>query len=156
MQSLSDSGILCVLLVDDDPAVRGMLQMYLQRNGMRVLAASSGEEALAIFSSEHLTIDILVSDVVMSGISGRELAFRVRELQPSLPILLMSGYEIHVPDSPDEIPCMQKPLKLKRLVEEITALTRTDSESAQGESTGSRSAPDLPQFQAGEMPHYRL
>ena len=156
MQSLSDPDSLCVLLVDDEAAVRGMLQKYLQRNGMRVLTASSGEEALAIFSSERLTIDILVTDVVMSGISGRELAFQIRELRPSLPILLMSGYENHAPDFPDEIPYMQKPLSLKRLFAVITGLTKANSETAQGESPGSGSAPDLPQFPAGEMPHCGL
>jgi len=131
MQAFSDqSGAGVILLVDDESAVRNLLKLYLERNGMQVCTASSGEEALQLFI-ENSDVKILLTDLVMPGISGRDLAFQIRQLQPSLPILLMSGYADQLSgDSEFDIPCMRKPLDLKGLLEKIVILTNTDSEFA--------------------------
>ncbi len=79
-----------VLLVDDEPAVRQVAARLLRQLGYAVVEADSGDAALAIFS--HRAVDALVTDVVLPGLSGPQLAARCRELQPGLPVLLMSGY----------------------------------------------------------------
>ncbi|HVY25106.1 MAG TPA: EAL domain-containing protein [Polyangiaceae bacterium] len=78
-----------VLLVDDDLAVLKMTCKRLQRRGHRVIACSSGEEALAVLARE--TFDAMVSDVRMPGMTGMDLLRAVRERDLDLPVLLMTG-----------------------------------------------------------------
>ena len=84
------SGTGTILVVEDDQGVREFLAVVLQRAGYRVLVAADGEQALTMI--EDGTINLMVSDVVMHGIGGKELAARVRRLRPDTAILLMSGY----------------------------------------------------------------
>jgi PAS domain S-box-containing protein len=81
-----------VLLVEDEDQVRAIVKQILEGQGYHVLAASNGEEALSI--SQDLTHDIklMITDVVMPQMSGRELAEHVLAFRPSLPVLFMSGY----------------------------------------------------------------
>jgi CheY-like chemotaxis protein len=81
-----------VLLVEDEPAVREMTQAALQRHGYTVLPAASGAEALEIARANHGAISVVLTDVVMPGMSGLQLVERLREDQPSLAALFMSGY----------------------------------------------------------------
>jgi CheY-like chemotaxis protein len=79
-----------VLLVEDQDEVRRFVESVLRQNGYRVLAASSGLEALEKCSRER--VDLLLTDVVMPKMSGSELASRIRDSYPSIKILFMSGY----------------------------------------------------------------
>ncbi len=79
-----------VLVVEDDRAVRLVVDRALRRAGFGVVAAADGGDALAAL--EDAAIDVLVSDVVMPGIDGVELLDRVRARRPHLPVVLMSGY----------------------------------------------------------------
>jgi len=81
-----------VLLVEDEPLVRGLLVRLLDREGYVVLEAASGDEALGVVAAHVAPIDLLVSDVVMPGLSGPDLAARIRERQRSLRVLFISGY----------------------------------------------------------------
>ncbi|MBI4870904.1 MAG: response regulator [Candidatus Riflebacteria bacterium] len=81
-----------VLLVEDDPQVRGMLCKLLTRLGYRVDSAPSGLEALARFESDTSTPDLVLSDVVMPGLTGVELLRRLRASGQTVPVVLMSGY----------------------------------------------------------------
>jgi CheY-like chemotaxis protein len=81
-----------VLLVEDEPLVRGLLVRLLDREGYVVLEAASGDEALAVVAAHEAPIDLLVSDVVMPGLSGPDLAALIRERQSSLRVLFISGY----------------------------------------------------------------
>jgi PAS domain S-box-containing protein len=85
-----------ILLVEDEPAVRRLTRSILDRAGYTVLEASGGEEALARVSAGSRGIDLLVTDVVMPGMGGPELARRARTVRPDLPILCMSGYSSDV------------------------------------------------------------
>jgi two-component system, cell cycle sensor histidine kinase and response regulator CckA len=81
-----------VLLVEDEGAVRRLAERALTRAGYTVLAASRGDEALQRVTTSSQPIDLLVSDVVMPGMSGRELADRLRARDPQLRVLFVSGY----------------------------------------------------------------
>jgi nitrogen-specific signal transduction histidine kinase/CheY-like chemotaxis protein len=81
-----------VLLAEDDRTVRTLAVRILRQSGYRVLEASSGEEALRLLEESTTGIDLLVTDVVMNGISGPELAKRVNQKLPGVKILYLSGY----------------------------------------------------------------
>jgi CheY-like chemotaxis protein len=87
-----NNGAVTVLLVEDEPTVRNVVRRILKREGFRVLTADSAERALAVSAEQSHAIDLLVTDVVMSGIGGPQLAERLRALRPSIRTLLMSGY----------------------------------------------------------------
>jgi two-component system, cell cycle sensor histidine kinase and response regulator CckA len=84
-----------VLLVEDEPDVRGILGRVLREQGYEVLEASHGMSALELAAQPATRIDLVVADVVMPGLGGRELAARLTELRPDLPILFTSGYTGH-------------------------------------------------------------
>ena len=80
-----------ILVVEDEAPVSTLVRRILERVGYRVLVAASGPEALGIAQREH--VDLLLTDMVMpGGMSGRELAMRLRLTRPGLPVVLMSGY----------------------------------------------------------------
>ena len=81
-----------LLLVEDEDAVRQLARTALERDGYRVLQAVSGEEALALIARERVRPDLVLTDVVMPGLDGRQLVARLREQLPGVPVLLMSGY----------------------------------------------------------------
>ncbi|MEP6706774.1 MAG: response regulator [Pyrinomonadaceae bacterium] len=81
-----------ILLVEDEDQVRAILKQILEGQGYQVLEASNGEEALSLSLDLERDIRLIITDVVMPQISGRELAERVLAIRPNLPVLFMSGY----------------------------------------------------------------
>ena len=81
-----------ILVVEDDPQVRAIARRALQEAGYAVYEAITGLAASSFISSHPGLIDVVVSDVVMPGVNGRELADQLRVTDPDLPILFMSGY----------------------------------------------------------------
>jgi PAS domain S-box-containing protein len=81
-----------VLLVEDEDAVRGLAERILRSAGYEVLAAAGSGEALLMFEKHASGIDLLLTDVVMPRVSGRELAERLTNLRSGLKVLFMSGY----------------------------------------------------------------
>jgi CheY-like chemotaxis protein len=86
-------GVETILLVEDEPAVRRVTARMLEAQGYRVLSTSSGEEALRVIEEAREPMQLLLTDVVLSGgMSGRVLADRVHALRPELKVLFASGY----------------------------------------------------------------
>lgn len=81
-----------VLVVEDESAVRELAARVLRKDGYSILTAGSGEEAIAVIESYDEDIDVLLTDVVMPGMNGRQLAARVAELKPRTRTIFMSGY----------------------------------------------------------------
>ena len=81
-----------ILLVEDEASVRKVAARMLQTSGYHVLAASNGSEAIRTCEEYRGEIHLLLTDVVMPGMSGRELEKRLREVRPELRVLFMSGY----------------------------------------------------------------
>jgi two-component system, cell cycle sensor histidine kinase and response regulator CckA len=84
-----------VLVAEDQPSVRSLVRRGLVRAGYRVLEAASGTAAIRLFEAENGAIDLLLTDVVMPQMGGRELAAELRARRPDLRVLFMSGYAEH-------------------------------------------------------------
>jgi PAS domain S-box-containing protein len=117
-----------VLLVEDEAPVRQMASRVLQEYGYRVIEAKDGQEALRLLERSDGRIRMLVTDVVMPEMDGRELARRAEALSPGLPVLYMSGY------TDDEIvrrglleagqPFLQKPFNPETLGGQVARMLR--------------------------------
>ncbi|HEU4760891.1 MAG TPA: response regulator [Gemmatimonadales bacterium] len=81
-----------VLLVEDEPMVRSLAARALRNFGYTIIEASDGRQALEVFQRQESDIALVVTDVAMPDMGGRELATRLNELAPELPVLFMSGY----------------------------------------------------------------
>jgi len=108
-----------ILVVEDETSMRRLVQQALQRAGYRVATARDGKEALEILEGCEFPIDLVLTDVVMPRMSGRELAARLRVARPGLEVLFMSGYAGHpISDSlflDPAISLLQKPFTLDQL-----------------------------------------
>jgi len=81
-----------VLLTEDENPVRALIRTILETNGYTVLEATCGEEALALYKEHTGPVDLIVTDVVMPRMSGRELAENLKTLRPDIKVLYLSGY----------------------------------------------------------------
>lgn len=132
--SESEHGQETILLVEDEPNVRLLTREYLQRQGYTVLEAASGAAAIEIVMAYARPIHVLLTDVIMPEMNGRQLANRISSLRPDIKVLYMSGYaEDVVGDKLDEeITLLQKPFNLvalKHKIKEVLASTRTQKAS---------------------------
>lgn len=91
-QDVLPQGTETVLLVEDEEMIRKAAREILEVNGYRVLEASSGKEALFFCQTHKERIDLMITDVVMPQIGGRELAEQLKPLRPGMKVLYMSGY----------------------------------------------------------------
>ena len=133
-----------VLLVDDHQGVRSLAGRVLKENGYRVLEAGSSAEAITCAADSNVPVDLLLTDVVMLGRSGPELADRLRSLHPNLKVLFMSGYagELlarHHFDSGRE-PFLQKPFKTETLLQQVRCVLDGVPEASLAAASGERQA----------------
>jgi PAS domain S-box-containing protein len=108
-----------VLLVEDNPQVRDFAEGLLEDLGCRVVSAESAQEALDQLAADG--IDLVVSDVVMPGMSGVELAYKVQEIHPNVPILLATGYSDEIVQRGSEFSVLLKPFGAADLSKAMTA-----------------------------------
>ena len=80
------------MLAEDDRGVRTLARQILERRGYKVIEAADGDEAVRLLQSAAGPIDLLISDVVMPNIGGRDLAAMAHAMRPGLKILFLSGY----------------------------------------------------------------
>jgi two-component system, cell cycle sensor histidine kinase and response regulator CckA len=115
-----------ILLVEDEDSVREVNALLLESLGYRVLQVSDAEQALKLVQNEQVKIDLLFTDVIMPGMSGRKLAEAFRAHDPSIKILFQSGYpdDLVVRDGilETEEPFLQKPFGLDALAKKIRHL----------------------------------
>jgi PAS domain S-box-containing protein len=81
-----------ILLIDDDPAVLTIVSSMLANRGYEIIAAADGAEAIARFETRDSPIELVISDLIMRGLDGRETTDRIRAIEPSTKVLYMSGY----------------------------------------------------------------
>ena len=123
--STAPKGTETVLVVEDQDGIRDIVRESLRRNGYKVLIAVDGNEALQMASAYPDPIHLLVTDLVMPNIGGRELAQRLMPLRPRMKVLFMSGYSEHSAlDSENEemdpsATILQKPFSLDALARNV-------------------------------------
>jgi len=121
-QEMPDKPIQTILLVDDHELVLRALHTYLEKRGYNVLEAQDGEEALLLAECFPAMIHVLVTDLVMARMNGRELARQLMVLRPEMQVIIMSGFpdEIMVQQElTPQIPILAKPFAPKRLLTAI-------------------------------------
>jgi two-component system cell cycle sensor histidine kinase/response regulator CckA len=112
-----------ILLAEDEQGVRSFLEMALTRAGHHVIATASGTEAVQSGSDPNQPIDLLISDVVMPGLSGPEAADKLRKTHPRMRTLFLSGYSSHaaLPErvTGDPGAFLQKPFTVETLLAKV-------------------------------------
>lgn len=122
-----------VLLVEDEPAVRLITARALREYGYGVVEASGGHQALEIVERSNGPINLLITDVILAGMDGPELARRAAELAPELPVLFISGYTdaeiVRRGLLQEGQPFLQKPFTPEALASQVTELLKRGKDS---------------------------
>ena len=113
-----------ILIAEDEPLILGLLAEILRHRGYTVLVACDGAAALAIYEKQR--VSLLITDVDMPRMDGRELARRVRQMTPELPLLFMSGAVTATELAPAELSgptrFLDKPFSFTTLVDQVEEL----------------------------------
>jgi CheY-like chemotaxis protein len=88
----ANGGSETVLLVDDEAMIRNLGRTILQRNGYEVMVAEDGQEAVELFQQHHARIDLVILDLTMPRLSGRDTLRELRQIVPDVAVLFASGY----------------------------------------------------------------
>ncbi len=111
-----------ILVVDDEEGICDATARMLRKAGYQVLTAYGGPEALAVASRHPGAIELLLTDVRMPGLSGVELADRLRAARPGLPVLLISGYAGSLAGGGKDMPIVPKPFTERQLLAAVHGL----------------------------------
>ena len=112
-----------ILLVDDEPAIRVLLECVLRKAGFAVLTASCGCEAIRISQAHSREIALLITDITLPGMTGWNLAREFTRVAPDIPVLFMSGgcFENEF-DDPDHSEFLPKPFLISTFLMEVQYL----------------------------------
>ncbi len=115
-----------ILVVEDEAGIRALVRKFLGKQGYEVLEASNGEEALGVIQEYRGAIDLLITDMIMPHMGGRQLVDRLQEQGRDLKILYISGYTddstVYAAELPPGNAFLQKPFTLSALVEKVRGL----------------------------------
>jgi DNA-binding NtrC family response regulator len=117
-----------LLIVDDDPDIVQVLKLGLQKNGFLVNAFTNSEMALQSFKSNAEDYCLMLSDIRMPGLSGIQLARKVKETNPNVKVVLMTAFEIRDSEFSKVFPSMhvdgfvQKPIRIGDLTNKILSI----------------------------------
>jgi CheY-like chemotaxis protein len=133
VEPVAQGGSETILLVEDEDVVRGLARKILEQSGYRVLDARNGTEAIRISREHAEAIQLLLTDVVMPEISGKEIAERLTVLRPTIRVLYMSGYTdeaiVHHGVIDANVEFIQKPFTPMALVRKVRAVLDLKPES---------------------------
>ncbi len=110
-----------ILVVEDDNIVRMLIVDVLEELEFQVLEADGSEKALEFLNDEDQYIDLMMTDVGLPGMDGKELAKQARMLRPELPILFASGYAESI-DVPDGMQVIGKPFSIDQLRDKVKGM----------------------------------
>ena len=127
--------MITVLVVDDEPLVVSLIQRAASQYGYAAVGTDNPAEALDILADPNRPVDVLLTDIVMPGINGRELANRAAGLRSGLPVVYMSGYsELEnqaIAEAANTCGLLHKPFSVSALLESLGAATRSIETPAQ-------------------------
>jgi two-component system, cell cycle sensor histidine kinase and response regulator CckA len=133
-ESPAPRGAETLLVVEDDPAVRALTCLVLRAAGYAVLESESGQEAVGLAAAHPGRVDLLVTDVVMPGLGGRELAGRLSERSPGLKVLYLSGYTedavVRHGVREEQVDFLQKPFSPATLARKVREILDRDADGA--------------------------
>ena len=132
------------LVVDDEPLVRRMVALVLEQDGISVLTAGSGADAIELSRSHHGEIDLLVSDVRMPQMDGCTLANQLQAENPDLPVLLISGYCENDSAERSRFPLLPKPFSVTSLLQIVHGLLSQAVGRASKNGTACGLSPQMP------------
>ncbi|QHF45010.1 response regulator [Pseudomonas sp. S35] len=110
-----------ILVVEDDAIVRMLIVDVLEELEFKVLEAADAEAALKTVQDTDTVIDLMMTDVGLPDMDGKQLAIKVRELRPSLPILFASGYAENI-DVPAGLQVIAKPFSIDQLRDKVKSM----------------------------------
>jgi CheY-like chemotaxis protein len=110
-----------ILVVEDDAIVRMLIVDVLEELEFTVVEAADAEEALKKVEDTHQVIDLMMTDVGLPDMDGKQLATKVRELRPTLPILFASGYAETI-DVPPGMQVIAKPFSIDQLRDKVKSM----------------------------------
>jgi two-component system, cell cycle sensor histidine kinase and response regulator CckA len=119
-----------ILVVDDDPSVGRLIRSMLEGAGYEVVLAQSAEEARRIFASDGGSISLLLTDVVMPGQTGPELASNLLDSNPDLPVIFVSGYCETLDPELSHFACIPKPFFAKDVVNRVQAVLTAEARAS--------------------------
>ena len=108
-----------ILIVDDEPDIRTLVRTLAERAGYEVVGAANGEEALRILHQYVPGPELMLTDIVMPGMSGLELAAQAHHIQPSMPVIFMSGFASQYEEELSGSVCLRKPFRVPELLTAI-------------------------------------
>jgi PAS domain S-box-containing protein len=160
----AEPGTETILLVEDEANLRYLARQFLEKQGYRVIEAADGAVAMQIVVAHEGTIHLLLTDVIMPGMNGRELAQRVSEIRPNVKILYMSGYTENVIGRNGTLDAgvrlLQKPFSLHNLknkVREVLDSSPFPQEIAMSTQTAhAKATQGLHQFPATRAQRFQL
>ena len=121
-----------VLLAEDESSIRKLVAMMLEAKGYKVLLAESGEEALKVSDAYPSPIDLLLTDIVMSAITGKELADIICKVRKETRVVFMSGYPrdtvLESGVCHDKLFFLRKPFAMTEMIEMVTAVMAMNPE----------------------------
>ncbi|WP_294732673.1 response regulator [uncultured Pseudomonas sp.] len=110
-----------ILVVEDDAIVRMLIVDVLEELEFQVLEAADAEAALGIIGNTTQVIDLMMTDVGLPDMDGKQLAIKARELRPALPILFASGYAENI-DVPADMQVIGKPFSIDQLRDKVKSM----------------------------------
>ncbi len=152
-----DHGQETILLVEDETHLRRLARQYLETQGYKILEAEDGAAALQIVDGYQGTIDLLLTDVIMPGMNGRELATNIAKLVPDIRVLYMSGYTENAIGQDGTLDAgvnlLQKPFSLPALKDRVREVLDSEPiplEAAMPSGTGASAVAEkkVPPFRA--------
>lgn len=113
-----------ILVVDDDASVRELIVLFLETAGFTVYQAPGGHEAMELVTAPEIMVDILITDIIMPKMNGKELANRVCSIKPHIKVLFVSAYSAEILSSQNLCPTgadyIRKPFNRETLLNKIS------------------------------------
>jgi len=117
-----------ILVVDDEKEIRTLVRLMLEEGGYRVIDSESGRDAIAIAANSTDPVSLLITDILMPVMNGRDLAEKVASIRPTIKVLYISAYSAEILSShnlcPDGSDYIKKPFDAKTLLAKVAQVLR--------------------------------